>query len=1024
MRALAVAERRRWRQRLIGMAAVAGAGSVLSLLIGESVLGPGGGRIASYALVAAGVLVVGVGIARRWRAPAPDALSIAGRLERLYPQARGALIDAVSAPAVGRVGSLAAARVEAAGAWVERRTLARLDGALARDERDPAWRRLALVLAGIAAIVALGEPAAARRLGEAIRDPASLWGQASGAWTVTPGDTVVAYGEPVAGRARFTGLAAEGPLILEFRPVMSAWRAETLAARPAGTWRWPSVRAGLRYRLRYGSFTSPAYQIEIEAPLALENVEVRRPGEEWTSLAGRVVPAGSPLEFRGRATGALARARIRLEGGARLPLEVEGAAFEGALRVPEGTAEVVVRDSAGAVAAGARFRAATPGRAFVEILRPEEEPLILATGGAWIEVRAGAPEGLRDLLWETGDGGAGALATVGGARDTTVAGIVPLAAGRAPGDTVRYRVVARPSPGGGPAAASRWRTAVVAGSTALDALAAGARDEAAARVDRALEAVRESPALASGAGASPDTREAAQELDRTLQAAADSLAQALDRTLTGPGVPPGLAERLEGFRRLLEGTARAPLTPPAGLPDDPAAAAHTRASLLEAIREGLAEIDRLMELSRAADTLSQLAESEDALAEQSRRSRPGEIETEIAERQAAVTDAAREASEPLSDALAAGVEQALGEVDAALAQTDPAAVATAQGDAADALAEAASGARREVVEASARAESQRAAMDRAGAETLFLADRQRELAERMAPGADPVSRAGSAEHADRVSRQQVVTRGLEATLAALVEAIGGRPAGFDLARLLAEAVFATRYAEEAVASPPGRGSGARSAAAATHEAARTLALLARAFLLPESESGGGAGAGAEGNAGAVARQLEAMAGAQRSLADAMAGGAEPVGGNAEAAAAQRGIGRRLEDLAEELRDLGIDPRTIRALAESVERTAARLERGLPGAESETDLRALARRFADLGRILEQSTTERRRSETARAFLPAGAPPLPERTTAPRLDPAAALGPWEDELPKDALGPARAYLERLAAEGVRAPGESP
>ena len=1003
----------------------AGAAVLLLLLVWEIVSGPGGPRWAGYLLSGAGMLVTGAEIVRRWRAAAQGEGSIAGRLERLFPQARGVLTDALASP-IGAAppGSLERARASAGAGWIERRTVPRLDGALAVEDRGAiiVRRRLALALLLAVGVVAFGEPMAARRLAGALKDPGYLWSGSSGTWTVLPGDRVVAFGKRVDGRARFAGPAAEGPLVLESRRSTSSWLAETLAAGPAGTWSWPSVRAALRYRVRYGPFQSPEYRIDLETPFAVERVEARLAGEAWVPLAGRIVPAEEPLEIRGTASRLLLGAGVRLESAGELPLEVDGTELHGTVRVPAGAAWIVIRDPHGESSEGARFRAAPAGAPFVEILRPESDPLLLATEGAWIEVRAGAPAGLGELRWEIAGDRAGALAAVAGTRDTTVAAVVPLGAGREPGDTVRYRVVARTADRGGRSAASGWRTAILAEGAALETRAAAARAEAAAAVDRALAALRESPTRASG---DRDSGEAARALDRSLQTAADSLARALDRTLAGSEMPAGLAERLQGYRQLLEGAAGAPLRPPPGLPEDPAAAAHARASVLEAIREGLAQVEKLLALSRAADTLAQLAVAEEALAERTRRAAPGELESGIAERQAALAEEARSAAAPLADSLTADLERALGAAEAALSEADPAAAAAAQDAAAGALSDAAAGARREVQEASAHGRAQRAAMDRAGAETLFLADRQRDLAERIDR---PV--AGSAEHAERVSRQQVVTRGLDATLGALVEAIGGRPAGFDLARRLAEAVFATRYAEEAVSSPPGRGRRPDGAAAATRDAARALAGLSRAFLLPEGESGGGAGAGAQGDAGAVARRLEAMAGAERSLADVMSGGTErgtregDRGGNAEAAATQRGVGRQLGDLADELRELGVDPRTIQALAESVERTASRLERGLPGAESETDLRALARRFADLGRIIEQSTTERRRSETARAFLPADPPPLPERTTAPRLDPEAALAAWEGELPSGSLPAARAYLERLAAEGVRAPGGSP
>jgi hypothetical protein len=87
---------------------------------------------------------------------------------------------------------------------------------------------------------------------------------------------------------------------------------------------------------------------------------------------------------------------------------------------------------------------------------------------------------------------------------------------------------------------------------------------------------------------------------------------------------------------------------------------------------------------------------------------------------------------------------------------------------------------------------------------------------------------------------------------------------------------------------------------------------------------------------------------------------------------------------------------------------------------ESDLRSLSRRFADLSRMVEERRSERRISRPAGPFLPLDPPPLPRRTTANRLDPEAALDPWRDALPPASIETGRAYLERLAEEGVREP----
>jgi hypothetical protein len=394
------------------------------------------------------------------------------------------------------------------------------------------------------------------------------------------------------------------------------------------------------------------------------------------------------------------------------------------------------------------------------------------------------------------------------------------------------------------------------------------------------------------------------------------------------------------------------------------------------------------------------------------------LSAEIEPRQAEIDAAASAAAETLPDSLRTPVEAALENVDAQIAERDPAALANAQEQASEAFQTAAGQARAEVDRAAGAAATRRIAIDRAGAEVLFLARRQRELAEAMVR---PPTSAG--EHAARVARQAVVGLGLETALGALVEAIGGRPAGVELATRLAQAVFSVRYAGEAVAAPPGQGRGNAQVQAATEDAATALMLLARAFLLPDNEGATGGAEGAAGSSGQVARQLESMAQAERSLADALGSSDEPVGGNPEAAAAQREVGRELDEISAELLEMGIDVRTVQGLETAVEELARQLERGVPGARTETDLRALARRLGDVGRMVELETTDRRRAEAARVFVPEAPPPLPSRAGAQHLDPEAALAPWRSLLPRSALDSVRAYLESLAEAGVRSPSGS-
>ena len=1008
LRTLGAAEMRRRRLAMVWTAVAIWAAFAFAVLVWES-LTPGAGfaRAAGYA--SAAVLAVG-GLAwtwRRWPRTAGGARAVAGRLERLFPQARGRVVASLEPAGAG----LSGARVSGGRAWLARRGAARLDRALsdAALRRLALARRSALVLATLALLAGLAEPAAARRVVRAVLDPTTLWREDAAVWRVAPGDVEIEYGADVDGAATYSGPVMEGPLVLEWREGSQGWRADTLGAAPDGRWSWPDLVVERRYRLRYGRAASPEYGLAVRPPLALVRVEARGTGEAWQPLAGRTTTAGERLEIRGEASGRLTAASVIDAGGREIPLAVAGLSFLGPVGgLAPGTARLVARGSGGQVLEGPTFEVAPPGAAFVEVLRPADDPARLASEAAWLEARAGAPGGLASLSWETADGRGGRLADVGGSRDTTVSAPVPLAVGRMPGDTIRYRVVARPTTGA--AATTPWRSIVLASEATLRAAAAEERTAAGDEMRSALEATRRASQEREAPGR-PEASEAAAELDRRLASAADSLARALDRTLADPGLDPELAARLEGYRRQLEGVAEAELHPPRGRPADPAASAEARAAVLEAIAERLAQIERSLERALAADSLDSLADAQSALADETAETRSEDLESAVAERQAALAEAAREMAERLSETARAGLEDALERTAGELEAGDPAGAAAAQRDAADEMTEAAGQTRGEESRGG-QARSHGAALDRAGAESLFLAERQRELAEREGRLDD------AGERAARLARQRVVTGGLERALGTMVEAIGGRPAGMELAMRMAQAVYFTRRAEEAAersAAGPGGAAAVRSAA---EDAATALALLARGLFLPEGGAGKGGGAGQASDSGPLSEQIQRMAAAQSAMADALAGAEEPAGGNPEAAAAERRAADELRGMGQALEKEGVDARSVEALARAIESASTRLERGLAGARTESELRSLARRLADLGRIVDRETSERRRSETARSFVPADPPPLEERVTAPVLDPAAALAAWAGTLPAEMLGPARRYLERLADEGVR------
>lgn len=1013
---LAAAARRRRRRAAAWTAACLVPAAAILLIAWEGVVGPfSPWRPAGYA-VAAGVLLAGVvGIVRR-RDPGPTGEEIARRVDRLFPQTRGGVAE-LDAPARG---SLAEERRAAIRGWMSKRGHARLDMALGEVETRAARRRrgIALGLIVLVALAFLGFPGAARRVTAALGSPTSIWRAPGVAWRIVPGDVLVEPGAPLAGTARYAGPAVEAALLLERRSPTAVWSAETLGPGPTGAWRWDAVAAETEYRLRYGPFTSPVHRVSVRTPLGIVRFEGRQPGGAWQPMAGRTVPGGTRLELRGESSRRLEAASLEV-GDRELDLEIEGRSFRGTVMPPPGSARVRLRSVSGVAVFGEPFLVSAEGAPWVDIVLPSEDPAVLTAVRAWVEARAGSAAGLGEVRWETDAGRDGPLGDPAGARDTTLSGSVPLALETAPGETLRYRVVAVNV--AGERASTPWRTAIVADR---ERLAAEAREGRQAAAEHMADAIAEARAERRPRAAGPahgSGERVGDGSDERLRRAADSLASALQRTLADPGLPPDLAERMEGYRRLLEGTSRAQLAPPPGALPHPRTEAAARASVLEAIRRGLAEVDSLLAVEAGADSLARLADAESRLAERSRRASAEEISGDIASRQDALAESAREAASALPDRLEEAVAEALEGAAEGVRSGDPARAADAQKEAAAGLSRAAAQAQASLGPGGVEEARNRAALDRAGGQVLFLAEREQALVERM-----EIHAADPAEHAARIARQRVVTGGLERALNTLVETIGGRPAAADLAERLNEAVYLTRVAEERVAGSPAAVPGVEGATAAA-AAADALARLARSLLLPAGGGSTAAGSGRATGSGtspaAAAAELRALAAAERALADALAPGSSGTGGNPDAATGQREIGRRLEDLTDPLVEAGMDPEALRALEEAVAGVAGRLERGLPGARMESELRTLSRRFADLGRMVDRTAGERRRSRTAGPFLPEHPPELPRRVTAPLLDPEATLAPWRESLPAAAIEPGRAYLERLAEEGIRRPEES-
>lgn len=1004
-RELARRERRRRRARLAWCAGAAVVGVVASLVGWEAIAGSSF-RALGYAVVG---IAGGIGLVawiRAWGRTAARPLEMAERIERLWPQARGAVRDAVGRKGGGE---LASARARSGEEWVARRGLRRLDETIAASERNRTrrWRHAVVLGLLVAGGIALADPAATGRLAATLRSPGSLWSESRAEWRVVPGDATVEYGAEVAGRVRLTGGPTDGPLVLEWRDPDGEWRSRSLGEGRVGSWRWREVTAPRVYRTRRGALRSPTYRIEVRAPWMLTGVEARLPGEGWIPVAGARLPGGTPIRLRGDATAEIAWAEVRVDEAGAIPLEIAGESFDGVVRLPAGEARIAVGRADGEVARSEPFRIEAPGAAFVRILEPTAEPAEVASSMVRLVVRAGAPAGLGELEWETDEGRRGTLGEVSGARDTTVVAAAALGTGRGPGDTTRYRVIARPRTGA--VARTGWRRIVLPSAASLRARAAARRERASERLGDALARSRELERDAGGPRTGAEASRRAEEIDRDLRAAADSLVRAIDRSLADPELPADLADRLAAYRDMLEGVAGEDPAASARLSRDPVAGAESRAAVLEAIRERLREVEERLARAAAADSLERLSGEQRRLAEESREASADSLAERVGSRQREMAESAERTARRISpeagERLAPSLEEARRSIEAGEAGR----AAEAQESAAGAMEEVASSARSELRRQVA--ETRRRAMERAGAETLFLAERQRAVAEALEEtGSSP---------GEVATRQRVVGRGLERSLESLVEALGGLPASKEAVASLERAVRATRSAERLLEDGEARADARERAAS---ESADALAELARGFLVPGSDEGSGPGPGARGGSEALARDLEAMAGEQRALAEAFAPGNDAAGGHSDAAATERELGRRLQEMREELSEAGVDRRQVDLLARDVERAATRLERGLAGARSGSELRALARRMADLSRILMRNRPERRRSETAGAFVPADPPPLPARTTASRIDPESALAAWLDTLPREAREPARRYLEFLAGEGVRAQGE--
>ncbi|HET6340974.1 MAG TPA: hypothetical protein VFG78_02190, partial [Gemmatimonadota bacterium] len=448
---------RRRRQGALGWTALALVpAAALALVAWEGVVGPASAwRPLGYVLVVAVAGAALAVLARRW-GETPTRGEIALRIDRFFPQTRGGVAE-LDRPAGSGLGRARHAQVRA---WLVARDPERVEFVVGGEERRAVRgrRALAIALALLTVLGILAAPGPAARLGAALRSPRSVWHRPSGTWEIVPGDAEVAAGASVHGRARFEGPSVDAELVVERRPRAGAWFVESLGRGPAGEWRWTGVSADSEYRLRYGPFASPIHRLTVAIPLAVLRLDARGQDGRWSPLAGRTVPGGARLELRGESSRSLESARLELGGSRAFDLEARGRFFSGAVRPAVGTGRIVVEDASGAHAASEPFQVAAPGAFWVDLLLPADDPALLTAVRAWVEARAVSSAGLTAVRWEAGDGRAGDLGGPGGSRDTILSRPVALAEDAAPGETLRFRVVATDA--AGRRAATDWRTAV------------------------------------------------------------------------------------------------------------------------------------------------------------------------------------------------------------------------------------------------------------------------------------------------------------------------------------------------------------------------------------------------------------------------------------------------------------------------------------------------------------------------------------------------------------------------------------
>jgi hypothetical protein len=639
------------------------------------------GSLPTLVLGAWAALLLGGGLAARrarqaGRAWAAD--GVARRLETTGAARRGALTALLESAVAGTSPVLhEAARTEAIAQVVR-------SGPAALAQDAARWRRRARVAAAgtAVAVVAL---LAARPLDGTV---AMLW-QPWQAWSALTAPVRLLTTTPAVDRGTSAQLDirawGQRRAILRTRAPGEAWVEQEIALDATGTARVTTapLQADLVAEVTAGGRTSAALRIAVRLPAFLGSLTLTATYPAYLGLEPEVLaidgdtlllPDGTRLDLAGRATAALASARLASDG-VTMPLQVDSAAFAGGFRPDrdgDWRLELAVVGGAPLEGPPVRFavRVVPDSAPTVEVPVPGRDtvappslrvPLVVAmrddhaVQSAYLELRQRGDEAAVRQALDL-PGGPGDQALVSLALDLSPFRL-------APGDSVWVTAVAvdnAPAPRTGrsrtfvirvPTAAEvreERREQTGATATGLDSLAAAARQAQRQTEDLARERARTDPRRAGGEGSEPLAAESARraeqavEAQEALTAQAEALREQLEELRAaaeqGGGADSALAADLAEIRDLLE---RA-MTP-------------ELREKLEAVREAAQRLDA----DRTREALRDLAQEQAKMRETLERAKElfarAALETELATLAEAARDLA-EAQQAAAEELAATPE--------------------------------------------------------------------------------------------------------------------------------------------------------------------------------------------------------------------------------------------------------------------------------------------------------------------------------------------------------------------------------